>query len=209
MFYCNRVCIYAYGELKIVIISFLILFLLCLLGLDSEAKTGRPAQGSGAMGVRELARIFSTRSKEETNERVTHRKTAPKGTHWAISSQSSVPFTSSSSSSSKTEDKTTCRSKTVKERSKTDLNNDTDKSVETTDTIKVKYHFTLYIHVGYSVHFVMMPNCSISIECRHTHTHTCTLKSYQWKCIPFLSYYVFIKPALWPLETPFNDHRRQ
>ena len=199
-------CVCVYGELKIhvVIISFLILFLLCLLGLDSEAKTGRPAQGSGAMGVRELARIFSTRSKEETNERVTHRKTAPKGTHWAISSQSSVPSTSSSS---KTEDKTTCRSKTVKERSKTDLNNDTDKSVETTDTIKVKYHFTLYIHVVYSVHFVMMPNCSISIEC--THTHTCTLKSYQWKCIPFLSYYVFIKPALWPLETAFNDHRKQ
>lgn len=141
-------CVYAYGELKIVIISFFILFLLCLLGLDSEAKTGRPAQGSGAMGVRELARIFSTRSKEETNERVTHRKTAPKGTHWAISSQSSVPFTSSSS---KMEDKTTCRSKTVKERSKTDLNNDTNKSVETTNTIKVKYHFTLYIHVVYSV----------------------------------------------------------
>ena len=49
------------------------------------------APDGGGVGVRELARIFSARSKETSKEKVTglHRKTVPKGTHWSASSQSS------------------------------------------------------------------------------------------------------------------------
>ncbi|XP_019849439.1 PREDICTED: uncharacterized protein LOC100635004 isoform X2 [Amphimedon queenslandica] len=53
---------------------------------------GDGVSDEGGVGVRELARIFSARSKETSKEKVTglHRKTVPKGIHWSASSQSSL-----------------------------------------------------------------------------------------------------------------------